>query len=544
MKNKYRLIIVAAATISFLLSVSAFVFDQSWLTKGWLKLQIVPNLTKIFASFESLSIASFSTLEAAVNNLTLILAQDVGVAVNILLVMLLLAFCCGRFYCSVLCPLGILQDIIDFFSSHIRAKENRQARGSSKVVFKTPLNLKKTRYCILAVAFITLLGGWVVVWKALDPYSNFGKIVLNGANWARLLDTGISWTGLFFLLALIVLVVWKRRIFCTAICPAGTLLGLCSKNGMLKLGISEKCSACGRCAKVCPAKCINLSSKAIDNERCLRCLKCLGMCPNLKFLGIFKKQFNPKIEARFIASRRSFIWGGMLTLTGIVLGRLFNPEKQMQACYKAAKSVPCLTPTKIEKAAYFIAPPGAGSPERFLAKCTACQLCVAHCVGQVLKPAGCGTKNKFSGDNSSIHLDFKNGHCNYNCNRCGAVCSTGAIRQLDLAQKKRWRIGMANITYDLCVTITDGTECGACAEQCPTGALQMIAGTNGARMPQLNAELCIGCGSCEEACPVLPERAIIVKPISIQVLADDPQEFFKKQRSGSEERNKSKEWLL
>jgi formate hydrogenlyase subunit 6/NADH:ubiquinone oxidoreductase subunit I len=320
---------------------------------------------------------------------------------------------------------------------------------------------------------------------------------------------------------------------------------LCSKNSKLQLGIGKKCLACTKCAKVCPAECINLADKTIDNERCLRCLKCLGICQNLKFLKVSPKPASPKKTTEPVASRRNFVWGGALTLSGIILGRLFNPEKQMQVCYKAGKGVPCLAPDKIERATYFIAPPGAGSPERFLAKCTACQLCVAHCAGRVLKPAGRGTKNKFSGNNSAIHLDFKNGHCDYNCNRCGAVCPTGAIRHLDLAQKKRWRVGMANIVYDLCVTIADGTECGACAEQCPTGALQMVAGPNGARMPQLQAELCIGCGSCEEACPVLPEKAIVVKPVSIQVLADDPKEFFRKQGGGSKNKNtESKDWLL
>jgi ferredoxin len=466
--------------------------------------------------------------------------------------MFFFSFLFGRFYCSVICPFGILQDVILFFRRRFHTKT--QSRNV------TQANYPKTRYLILAVSLAMLAAGWAVAFKWLDPYSDFGKIVLSVFSVFGLFDLSdvkTNWCGIItggvIFAVLVGLVIWKQRIFCTAICPVGTILGLCAKRGVFKLGISDKCKGCGKCERVCRAGCIDVAERTIDNERCVRCMDCVGACPGagIRFAGSLGNNCSGvahKIDNKLVSSvsRRGFVIGGLTTVAAFVLGKVLNPQRQMQACYKSANDAPCLN-SQIDKTSYFIAPPGAGSPERFLSKCTSCQLCVAHCPGKVLKPADCLGKSKFSGNKNSIHLEFKIGqHCNYNCNRCGTVCPTGAIAKMDLAQKKRWRIGLAEITYDVCVTVADGTECGACAEQCPTGALQMVAGMNGARMPQLNPDLCIGCGSCEEACPVNPERAIIVKPVSIQVLADDPKEFFRKQRGGEENNNGTddKEWLF
>jgi polyferredoxin len=322
MKNKYRLTIVVAATISFLLSTFAFVFYQSWLTEAWLKLQIAPNVTKIFASFENLNIAGFSTVDAAVKNLSLALAQGVGIAICILFALLLLTFCCGRFYCSVLCPLGILQDIIDFVVFRVRTKKNRQSKIRSKLSCSVSSNFKKTRYSILAISLAVLLGGWVFVFEYLDPYSNFGRIVVNGANFVGVLDSGISWTGVWFLLALIVLVTWKQRIFCTAICPVGTLLGLCARNGKFGLSINDKCKKCSKCVAVCPAECINLTAKTIDNERCVRCLKCVSACPvqQIGFAKKFAKTSQNETKSETEPTRRNFVFVGMMTAVSFFVG--------------------------------------------------------------------------------------------------------------------------------------------------------------------------------------------------------------------------------
>ena len=133
-----------------------------------------------------------------------------------------------------------------------------------------------------------------------------------------------------------------------------------------------------------------------------------------------------------------------------------------------------------------------------------------------------------------MHLEFDKGFCEYNCHNCLEVCPTGALEKMTLEEKRLCRIGLAELDLNRCITVTDGTECGACAEQCPTGALQMKDGYAGARLPYfINKELCIGCGGCENACPVRLYTSVWVNPVSLQLKAEQPAGYFKKIREPS-----------
>lgn len=467
---------IVVATISILLAALAFGTGMEALA-GLLALQLGADIARLFAVF----------------------------SIGILAVALLLlagTFLFGRFYCAVICPLGILQDFLGWLS-------RRRAHPVP--------NYRKLRYGIAALAFGLLIGGWAIAFRLLEPFSNFGAIT--AAVFSPLYTQLYNWlfpdrmliirpvtllsllTGLIPLAALFALVLWRKRFYCTAICPVGTLLGLCSARGLLQLRLTERCVKCGQCVEVCPAGCIDPANGALDNERCLRCLNCLAACrPRAIRYG------RPAGAASTIdPSRRDFLVGGTvgaLALLGAGAGWAARPGSRLQP-----------------ETATSIYPPGAGSAARFASKCTSCQLCVTNCRGNVLRPAGI--------QHGAIHLEFDRGMCEFNCNRCGEVYPTGALLPLTLAAKQRCRIGLAQFDPSCCVAVQDGTDCGACAEHCPTGALRMKAGAAGVRIPQLTAELCIGCGSCEYPCPVRPVKAIRVFPVPIQVEAADPVQFFR-----------------
>lgn len=46
------------------------------------------------------------------------------------------------------------------------------------------------------------------------------------------------------------------------------------------------------------------------------------------------------------------------------------------------------------------------------------------------------------------------------------------------------------------------TGCMACADACRHGALRMVTGADGHFYPQVDPNVCIGCGACEKVCPV------------------------------------------
>ena len=151
-----------------------------------------------------------------------------------------------------------------------------------------------------------------------------------------------------------------------------------------------------------------------------------------------------------------------------------------------------------------ITPPGSKSVKDFYRKCTACQLCVAQCPNNVLRP---------STDLNHLmqpEMGYENGFCRPECTRCSKVCPTGAILPISKEQKTQYHIGTAHVNVELCISATGKTHCGKCSTMCPTGAIMMVEGEGGHRRPTVAEEVCIGCGACEQYCPVRPISAITV----------------------------------
>ena len=115
------------------------------------------------------------------------------------------------------------------------------------------------------------------------------------------------------------------------------------------------------------------------------------------------------------------------------------------------------------------------------------------------------------------HLVPEIGYCEYNCNLCGQVCPTGAIPKLSLAQKQEKRLGTAMIDKDICLPWSQNKECIVCEEHCPvpSKAIKTYSEiTSGRKIlkPYVDTSLCVGCGICQNKCPVRPLRAIRVIP--------------------------------
>ena len=185
-----------------------------------------------------------------------------------------------------------------------------------------------------------------------------------------------------------------------------------------------------------------------------------------------------------------------------------------------------------------ISPPGSLSLEHFTGNCTACSLCVSACPTQVLQPSF--LEYGFIGM-LQPRLDNSKGFCNYECTACMEVCPAGAILPQPLYDKKLIQIGKAKFIKENCVVETQGTDCGACAEHCPTKAVRMVEYSHPKypgkflKIPEVTEEICIGCGACEYACPAKPWRSIYVESNEVHALAKKPAEDKVEQEVSEEE---------
>lgn len=467
-------------------------------------------ITLLFLDFTGTIHAWFGWL-AKVQFLPAILTLNVGVIV--FLVALTLLF--GRVYCSVICPLGVMQDIISWFAG--RRKKNRFSYSPAK---------NWLRYAVLAIFIVTLAAGFGAVALLVAPYSAFGRIAQNlfaplwkwGNNLLAYIAERVdsyafystdvvvgSWAT--FAVAVVTLIVlailaWRNgRTYCNTICPVGTVLGALSRFSLLKPVIdTDKCINCGLCARKCKASCIDAKNHSIDYSRCVVCMNCLESCNKgaIKYT-LRKGSAAPAAAAPADNSRRNFLVGAGLLATSAAKAQ----EMKLDGGY--ATIIAKQSPFKNRA----LTPPGSLSARNMAAHCTGCQLCVAVCPTQVLRPSAALTTFM------QPEMSYEKGYCRPECNKCSQVCPTGAIKPISVEEKSSIQLGHAEWVRDNCVVITDDVECGNCQRHCPTGAITMILSdyrdTKSRKIPSVNKHLCIGCGACENLCPARPFSAIRVK---------------------------------
>ena len=465
---------------------------------------------------------------AKIQFLPALLALNVGVV--IFLVLLTLVF--GRVYCSVICPLGVMQDLFAWAGKKQQKKKNRYSYSPAK---------SWLRYGVLAVFIIALVAGVGSLVALLAPYSAYGRIAGNLLapvyGWENNLLAGLAeradsyafyetdvWLKSLptFLIALCTIIIigilaWRNgRTYCNTICPVGTVLGFLARFSWLKPVIdADKCVNCKLCARNCKAACIDIANHQIDYSRCVACMDCIGKCHkgaisyrHLSSRPLPRKE-SPAHEAAPAAamkggedtsSRRAFLSATALVATTVALKA---QEKKVDG------GLAVIEDKKIPDRKTPIVPPGAWSARHFAQHCTACQLCVSVCPNGVLRP---------STDLARLmqpEMSYERGYCRPECTKCGEVCPAGAIHPITTAEKSATQIGHAVWVKENCVPLTDGVECGNCARHCPTGAIQMIPSEAGnpdsPKIPAINVERCIGCGACENLCPARPFSAIYVE---------------------------------
>lgn len=432
--------------------------------------------------------------------------QTVSISATGLFVVLMLTLLVGRVYCSSICPLGIIQDIVTYFARRFSSK---------KMFFKSKKAINWLRYSILALSvFVTILG-FSFVLTLIDPYSIAGRfftylvrplvILLNNGIVAISGDNGsyviykmevilpgaiMLSTTVLFLLVVVYLSFTRGRLYCNTICPVGTFLGLISKVSIFKIRIdNSKCSKCAKCVSVCKSECISLKNQTIDYSRCVSCFNCVAICPDK---AVDFKSFRPdttQFQSRPANTGRR---DAIATLTLLAISSKIVASAHQEKTTDGKR-------LKVNAKKFALSPPGSKSIARFNSICTGCGLCVSACPAKVLRPA---VKEYGLVGFMQPHLDYSVSQCNFDCTWCGKVCPTGAILPLTHDAKVTLQIGKAMFVKENCVVYTDETACGACSEHCPTKAVDMVPYKDNLVIPQVNQSICVGCGACEHPCPL------------------------------------------
>ncbi|MCQ2282603.1 MAG: 4Fe-4S binding protein [Bacteroidales bacterium] len=413
---------------------------------------------------------------AKIQFLPAVMALNLVVVVSILLVCLV----AGRWYCSVACPMGVLQDF--FYAIGIKVKKNHMHYSKG---------LPWLRWTMLAVFVVLMVLGINGVAILVAPYSAFGRMANTVFHWQ-----GMNVVACVAMITFVVIAalsaVWGR-LWCNTICPVGTVLGTVARFSLLKPYINEtKCVHCGRCAKNCKAMCIDGENRKIDYSRCVNCMDCIENCN----VGAIQYGRPAKEEKHVDGSRRKFV----VTTAAVTAAMALEAQEK-----KVDGGLAVIEDKQVPERKVPLKPFGAQSLKNFSTRCTGCQLCVSECPSKVLRPStGLSTLLQ-------PEMAFDKGYCKTDCTRCSEVCPAGAIKKIDEIEKSAISIGHAVTVPQNCL-LGQGVACNACSRHCPTGAITLVDdASTGHKVVAVNENTCIGCGACEHLCPVRPFSAIYVE---------------------------------
>lgn len=413
----------------------------------------------------------------------------------------------GRAFCSWVCPLGILNQFVSWLFNRRKPYEDydiNRYRPSYRIKY----------YLLGALLLLAALGSLQV--GLLDPIAlmvrSFTAAVLPAVDVAGIdiyLFEPVFNGGLLIAGILVGILLANRfltRWWCRVLCPLGGLLGLLSRRAPLRIQRDvDKCIDCDKCLRSCQGGCDPHAELRVSE--CHVCMNCIEDCPtDALHFGLPKERSSRHLPLD--VSRRRLVETLVATAAVLPMAR--------------ASMSATTNPT-----AKVIRPPGSLPEDAFNARCIKCAACMKVCPTNVLQPS------LLEGGIESLWTPIlvnRIGYCEQNCVLCGQVCPTGAIQSISVQEKvgappytHPVKLGTAFYDHGRCLPWAMHTECIVCEEMCPTSPKAIwykvvdIPDRDGAivklKQPYVDPRLCIGCGICENKCPVEDLAAIRVSSV-------------------------------
>lgn len=227
----------------------------------------------------------------------------------ILIAIIGVSFVFGKSFCSWLCPIGFLSELVGDFGEKIYHKLFKRR---VKLPRWLDYPLRSLKYLLLGFFVYAIFFSMTATALQFFLDSSYNKAA-DVKMWYFFAD--ISRFSLTVIAILFILSIFIRNFWCRYLCPYGALLGLISFFSPTKIKRESKsCIDCGLCAKACPSFIKVDKVVTVRSDECTMCLSCVDVCPVADTLVVKTKIVEKKLSKKYIAFG---IIGIYILITGI-----------------------------------------------------------------------------------------------------------------------------------------------------------------------------------------------------------------------------------
>ena len=202
----------------------------------------------------------------------------------------------GRAICGLLCPFGLVQDLLHKIPLPKYQLPTRLDRA-----------LRWLKYIVLALLVVLLPLLAAIQSGIATPYfckwlcpagTLVGALPLMATNPSLRALAGALFGWKFAVLVLIVFAaILIPRPFCRYFCPLGAFYSFFNRVSFYGITLEEsRCTSCGRCAQVCPMG-VNVRESPNSTE-CIRCGHCSAACPTGAICQGFSRSLETQADER------------------------------------------------------------------------------------------------------------------------------------------------------------------------------------------------------------------------------------------------------